>query len=156
MRKVLTALSVVGLVTLGCGQTKSVILGDVTAVRSSDDLVTVRVTVLSNGHLALDDEDEFCVEARFSQPAVADGGGAVDAGSVDAGSADAGSADAGVGLEPGTLVEALSGCSTKAKGFIIELKSTKAIPRPAVLVVSVSKGFALGRMEEARRVLASP
>lgn len=154
MRTCFLALSVVSLFTLGCGQTKSVSLSNVTAVRSSDDFVTVQVTLVSNGHLMLEDSDEFCVDARWSRPAVPDGGlSQSDAGAA----ADAGTmGDAGVTSVPGQLIDSASGCSTRAKGFVIELKSSKAIARPAVLSVSISKGFALGRSDERERLIESP
>ncbi|MCA2978844.1 MAG: hypothetical protein INH41_28705 [Myxococcaceae bacterium] len=125
MRNTLSTLPVVILFTRGCGRVESVGFSDVTAVRSSDDFVTVQVTLKSNGHLEFEGDDEFCVEARWHPPAVQDGGVAeTDAGAM---------ADAGVRLVPSVLVDSASGCSTKMQGFDLELKSTKDIPRPAVL-----------------------
>lgn len=138
-----------------CGMTKSVRLDTIEAARRSDDFVTVKVTTVSNGHIALEPDDEFCVKAAWSTLAAPDGGENTDAGASDAGASDGG-ADAGVLLIPGTELDSVSGCSTVRNGFVITLTSTKAIPKQAVLEVSLTKGFGLGTITDGDRVMLSP
>lgn len=136
-----------------CGQTKSFALDKVEAARRSDDFVTVKVTTKSNGHLSLEPTDEFCVRAVWSTLAASDGG------SSDAGASDAGvSADAGTSepVVPGTELDAVSACSTVSAGFTVELTSTKAIPKVAVLGVYLAKGSGLGTFADTQRVTLSP
>lgn len=118
-------------------------LSNIDGARRSDDLVTVSVTVVSNGHLALESTDEFCVSVAWSTEATAD------AGVTDAGVSDA-------GLVPGAPIDSVSKCQTVGVGMTLELTSTRAIPRPAVMVVKLTKGFALGGGSDATDVRASP
>lgn len=141
------------LVIVGCGQTKSVSLSEVRAVRESDERVTVTVTLVSHGHIPLEPSDEFCVQAVWSTPSADGGVTGADAGLASDGGV---SADAGV-LAPGVPLDQAVGCSTDAKGYVIELKSNRAIARPAVIDVKVTRGYALGGIPggEARQI-ASP